>query len=289
MTESVDIYCDGNAKIGLGHVRRSFALAKELQRLGVVTRIISLSIEANRLLNPLSELESTEADPAEVALFDAPHGLDEPLLKAHRIGQKTVALDWFGETSPDVAIAVYPHAAVRARADCYVGFQYVIIRQEIQKESALAPGRGAVVVLGGADVLEQGPRAAACVAKKGLEVTLVQGPLTSGETVASGFRVVHNPSNLPQLLSGCRLAVTNAGTCMFESLFLRRATVALPQSRREHALAEAMVKRGALVGVGLNQLDKVPFGGCDEVADGGRRVIDGQGVSRVAKIVAALT
>ena len=283
----IEVYCAGNFEVGYGHIRRCKTLAAQLEKDGVDVCIFGLSDEA-RFFLPKPKTFPRMAD---LLLFDSPFNIESRVLAAHSRGQTTVTLDWFGEVTPDVNIAVYPHAEVRGAKKVHVGFEYILIREEIllQRRTLQSINSNKVlVVLGGGDLLNQGHEIAHRLWIEGLEVTLVQGPFVKNVDKGEGYRVLFNPPDLPQLLACSDWVVTNGGGCLFEAMYLGKATFVLPQTEKEEKIAQFAANRGAILGVGFDNLQAFSYAELGEVAEHASNLVDGLGVSRVSSIIRAL-
>lgn len=276
----VHLLCDGGPTMGLGHIRRSMVLCRQLEQQGITVSMQALSTPAVHLL-PASQ-EPSDATP--VFLFDAPAGIDDAIELARSEGRKVVALDWFGRAEPDVNIAVFAHQPVRARERAYAGLEYVIVREELADPKP-AEERGVLVVLGGGDVLGQGHQVARLLARQGWETTLVQGPFAQDRSTGGSYRVLVDPPELPQLLLACEWAVTNGGGCMFEAMCAGKTVVALPQTPAEWRVATAVHERGGLLGLGVEALPAHRSSQFPSVASRAKSLVDGRGARRVAQIV----
>lgn len=286
MTEPrrVEILCEGNDRVGYGHIRRSLTLAARLQKDGVAVCLSGLSEAARRALPPPEPFEGM----APVVIFDSPLGIDDQIRAAGSRGQLSVTLDWFGEAVPDVNIAVFPHHAVRASRKSFVGFEYVLVREEIAALHGIQPtcqSRRVLVVIGGGDLLGQGQQAARHLAESGFEVTLVQGPWARAVDTAGGFRVLVNPPDLPQQMAAADWMVTNGGGCLFEALCLGKAAYVLPQTDMEVKIAQYARDKGAILGMGLDALRGFEADELAPVGGHGARLIDGRGGERISAIV----
>lgn len=286
----IEIVCDGNEQIGYGHVRRALTLAHELERDGADVQLAGLSPRARDLL-PAGAESARYPGQAQVAVFDAPAGIEEAMQQAQAAGQLTVALDWFGDLAPDVNIAVYPHDEVKARKETFVGFDYILLREDIASLSHLGASgeaRRVLIMLGGGDLLGQGHEAAARLSASGLDVTLVQGPLAGDTSANGGYRVQINPPDLPQLMNTCDWAVTNGGSCYFEMLSLCKAVHVLPQTDAELKIAEYGRDHGAVLGIGIESLRSYSPDELAPVAAQGPALVDGRGAERVSAIIRGL-
>jgi spore coat polysaccharide biosynthesis predicted glycosyltransferase SpsG len=283
-TTDIELVCDGSHSIGYGHVRRTLTLAEALRRDGRRVRVRGMSHQAQSLLPS----KIAQEDDAAVVVFDAPAGVDPWIRRARDAGQVVVALDWFGEVEPDVAIVVYPHHLVRARQRSYVGLEYQMIRAEITEQHRCLEGEGVVVMLGGGDVRGQGHLAAGHLANQGLRVSLIQGPLATDCEPKVQYEVLVDPHDLPARLASSAWVVTNGGSSMFEAMYLSKAVVALPQTDAEKILATFALERGALLGIGLKYLRRYDREELHPTALRAAALIDGRGAQRVAEIVGAL-
>ena len=277
----VELVCDGGPQIGYGHIRRSLTLADALRRIGINSHITGISDDAKSFIPLQPRMEHL----ADVVVLDSPHGLDQRIKSARDRGQRVIALDWFGEIEPDIAIVIYPHSNVRARLRSFIGVEFQIIRPEIANTRRPCEGDGVVVLLGGGDLLGQGHLAANQLAQLGLRVTLIQGPLATNRELSDLYEVVVDPPDLPSRLAASAWLVTNGGSCMFEAMCLGKATLVLPQTPAESALANFLFERGGLLGVGMEYLKAYDEKRCSVIASRASALVDGQGANRVAKIV----
>jgi spore coat polysaccharide biosynthesis predicted glycosyltransferase SpsG len=285
----VEIFCDGSDSIGYGHIRRSRTLAAHLERSGCEVRLSGLS-SASRGLLPAPSIAAAGREPA-VTVFDAPAGIDERIRLCSDRGARTVALDWFGAAVPDVNIAIYAHGEVRSKLGSHVGFEYVLIREEIvsvARQSASGKSDRVLIVIGGGDRLGQAHHAARALARMGLQVTLVQGPLARSTKRAEGYEVLVDPPQLPRLLAGCDWVVTNGGGCFFEACCLGKAALVLPQTDAEWKIARYAQDRDAVLGAGFDAVRAYSPLEVARVSDKSARLVDGQGAGRVSAIVMGL-
>jgi spore coat polysaccharide biosynthesis predicted glycosyltransferase SpsG len=277
----VELICDGSPAVGFGHVRRMLTLAEELRAMGI--RVVISALSANvRAFLPVQTLVQGLA---KVIVFDVPGDIDELIRRARNARQTIFALDWFGAEEPDIAIVIHAHRAARARRGIFVGWDYQMIRTEITAQPRGIQGEGVIVILGGGDLLGQGQITAQQLSKQGLAVTLVQGPLSANFESSMQYKVVVNPPDLARRLAECEWMVTNGGSCMFEAMYLGKATVVLPQTEAETVLARVAMERGSLLGIGAGHLRPYTPKDLEPVARRAAEIIDGRGAERVAAII----
>lgn len=280
----VEIFCDGDEKIGYGHIRRSTALALYFRKNNIDVRLMGLSKAAKERLPSINDSDRE----ANLVIFDAHEGLDQYILLAQNRNQVTVTLDWFGNTAPDINIVVYPHQEVKARICKYIGFDYIIIREEITNIEPFKLTEKAskvMICLGGGDVLNQGHDTAQYLSNNKFDVTLVQGPFAENLTKSNDFKLLINPINFPKLLTECDWVVTNGGGCFFEALYLGKPAFVLPQSDYELRIGQHAEKKMALLGIGIQNLKNFETKKMNEVVENGKKLIDGQGLSRITAII----
>jgi spore coat polysaccharide biosynthesis predicted glycosyltransferase SpsG len=283
----IDIWCDGNPRIGFGHIRRARTLADRLTLDGATVRLRKYSPQRNSVF-----LKSTDDQRLpKISIFDTPENIDENLGLLKEKGVLTVALDYFGSVSPHINIAVFAHDTVRADYLSYVGFDYILIRDEIftlRSKSLSSRSNQVLIMVGGGDLLRQSHEAARRLAKQGFEVTLIQGPFAGDQKHNDDYTVMHNPTNLPELLAGCGWLVASGGGSLFEGLCLGKAVHVLPQTSAEERIARYVESKGATLGVGLDSLRIYQESEIARVAKNGRNLIDGLGAKRISKIVGSL-
>ena len=284
----VGIFCEGNRKIGYGHIRRSLALVEQLKKIGVSAHLIGLSSETKKHI-PKTQKSSYLFD---VFVFDGMRGVSEKILDAQSQGKITIALDWFGEAVPDVNICLFEHQKVTALHQTFVGFEYAMIRNEVNKAKEIFSSNvtdGVLVCIGGADVHNEGPKAAELLSKEGLQVTLVQGPLAQHYPASGQYRIIRDPSNLSELMLSSKWLVTNGGGCMLEAMCLGKPTIVLPQSPYELNISKFSLGVGALLGIGLETVKPITEARLSAVSQAAANLVDGHGLMRICQIIKKLS
>jgi len=283
----VEIFCDGNPIIGFGHIRRSIALANFLTKQNIFVKLSGLSEDATKYL-PQSDYVTGKA---QICIFDSMIGIDSRIAEAKKKGKITVTLDWFGDTVADINIVVFPHQEVKALKMSYVGFENIIIRDEILSLKPKKKNTGwqnVIVSIGGADLLKQSYQVAEFLCNRDFKVTVVQGPLTNPNLTTKSFHVLHNPDNFPEILNSCDWAVTNGGGCLFETLFLGIPSFVLPQTPFEWRIANFAAKKNAILGAGIENIRDFSNEEFEVVSKNGMNLIDGQGLRRIYNIIKEL-
>ena len=283
----IQIFCDGNKEIGFGHIRRSSALAAYLCNQNIPSVLVGLSEDSMALLPKRIFSDAM----VKVAVFDSMSGIDDLILSFQKKGIITVTLDWFGNIVSDINIVVFPHEEVKALSKSYVGFDNIIIQDQILSLKRM-PFRGSsqkvVISLGGGDLLGQSFNAAESLISQGFDVTVIKGPLAKIDVNECSFPVLVNPSNFPDILNSCDWAVTNGGGCFFEALYLGKPAFVLPQTDMELKIALYATQFDAILGIGMVDLNNINQNKFETVSQNGMNLIDGNGLSRIASIIKEL-
>ena len=283
----IQIFCDGNKQTGYGHIRRSSALAAYLCNQNMPAVLSGLS-EVSEALLPKKNFSDAKV---KVAVFDSMSGIDDLLLSFQKKKIKTVTLDWFGNIVSDINIVVFPHQVVKALSKSYIGFENIIIRDQIlslPRMPLTGSSQKVVVSLGGGDLLGQSFKSAETLIAQGFHVTLIKGPLAKIHENKFNFPVLVDPPNFPEILNSCDWAVTNGGGCLFEALYLGKPTVVLPQTDMELKIALYANQFDTILGMGMEALDNINQMKFETVSQNGMNLIDGYGLSRIASIIKEL-
>jgi len=283
----VDIKCDGDSSVGYGHIRRCETLQKALQSFGVDAYISTLRESSRELIGSTKLLKKKPS----LVVFDSPYDFEDVLKDARLSGFKTLTLDYFGQSVPDINISIYPHHISRAKYESFVGFDYVMVRSEIiaaksHSESKITNHNNYIlIVIGGGDTLGHGVKAAEFFIKKEFEVILVQGPTTNSADIygVKSYQVLKNPPNLPALIAGASIVITNGGGTLFEALYLNKNIYVLPQTDRERVIADTIYMKDMILGYGSENLYRIKFK--NNNTSNGETLIDGGGANRVCRII----
>jgi spore coat polysaccharide biosynthesis predicted glycosyltransferase SpsG len=127
-----------------------------------------------------------------------------------------------------------------------------------------------------------------------LRVRLVLGPW-GDRRIPVGVEAVERPDGLASELAAADIVVTAGGVALLESLCLGRPTVVLALAANQRANVDGVLAEGAalsadpahVVDAVVRLLRCAPLR--VELAEAGRRLIDGRGASRVAEAIVALS
>jgi spore coat polysaccharide biosynthesis predicted glycosyltransferase SpsG/CMP-N-acetylneuraminic acid synthetase len=275
---------DGGARLGMGHVYRSLAIADELRNISTADVLFLMSAEhpegvqhVSRYGYPVRVLAGAEVRPAleaireyspNIIVNDLPFLPNGYLKELARLGASTINLvDSLADVErpaevASVIIGVMHEDRVEIE-DYYGGPSFAILRESFAgREKTFAPVAGRIVVsFGGSDpqgltlkVLRALDRLAA-----DLEVKVILGPAFSRrpelEQLVEGLSrrplVLDNVENMAETLAAADLVFCAGGMTVFEIAALGTPGVVLCQNAREQSRMESFAGYGTVVHLGL--------------------------------------
>lgn len=285
---TISLWFDGGDLYGWGNIRRTLELGARLARRGHRIHWHPLSERAAGL----ARIEPSTLPPtADVAILDLPYAGDTTLAAARALSRRTLALDYAGDTAPDLTVSLQAVRALPTRARHVVGIEYAIIREELRRAAPdPASAGGVLVILGGGDRSGLGEAVLDRLVGKVSGLTVIDGPLSATETTAHPqVHRLRQPTDLPQRMAGCSWAVTTGGTTMLELLCLGKAVHVVPRTPEETRFAERLHSVGALLGVGLASLQTPTLSAIARCESLGPSLVDGAGCERIASLVEGLS
>jgi UDP-2,4-diacetamido-2,4,6-trideoxy-beta-L-altropyranose hydrolase len=303
--------------VGLGHLRRCLTLADELKATGhAPTFWLDGDVRGFELIAAAGH----SAEPADEALAGADrqiivvvddYAVGGPWLSALRPRVAALALiDDLANRPTDVDLVL--NSAVDADelpyhddARLLLGPRYALLRRSFRKlppRQTTPDVRRVLVTLGGADPNALTPAIVATVRRVLPEVAVdvVIGPLFAGgaavEALAGDDKVTlhHAPADIAPLMKAADLAVSGGGQTSYELAAVGLPSLALCLAENQRRSLQALAAVPTLLatdeaglGDALAQL-AADRGRRQSLTDSGQRLVDGQGVSRVAEELLAL-
>jgi spore coat polysaccharide biosynthesis predicted glycosyltransferase SpsG len=280
----IEILTAGSHEHGFGHVKRSSVLASYLSSAGhnVSQRDITDSISNTE--------EFLDMPYVNCRILDLP-----PKLEAHlgeRMGSQSILVSLDGvKIQSDLNFTIYQHSNSNSIQN-YVGYEYAIISDEFLKYRnfpffATNEYKSVCVCLGGGDVLGQGPIISEQLSSRGFSVTLICGPYVSYKLDSDKlpFKVIREPRNIADTFQKSDWIVSNAGGTLFEALSMGKQVVSCPQTAEEEVVGQDLLKKGALLGLGIESAINPEFSLGNEVIELAMKTIDGLGKSRIKSMI----
>lgn len=331
------IRADGSAAIGTGHQMRCLAIAAKWVAAGGAARLACTAVPeplADRYVAAGAEVVRRETwsaadilDGADTVVVDTPEMADDELAALAAGEAVLVVLDDMGDRGRypgDILLNQNAHATPalyqdRSKGLLCLGGPWCLLREgfvERRGEARPVPDavRLIIVLMGGADpkrysaaILEAVAAAAARLSPVP-EVVLVVGAanpmLADLRRLAAGqpgrVRVRHDVRDMPSLLSAADLAISAAGSTLWELATLGVPMILGAQNDSEVGPGSALQAAGA--GLYLGPLESVRpetvtaavtrlAGDLDcrrGMREAGMRLVDGRGVDRLLALVASL-
>jgi len=292
---------------GLGHLRRSSVLIRELRKRGLKVAAVavapSLSDRSDfaHILERFDERVESLADlkvakPLLAVVDIHPDCQPEMItwLKYHDI--KAIALDWYMDQGGVIESTVNLLGDEAAISRAIIADEFLT---KARKRTSIRGGYNIVAVMGGGDLRNHLPRlmrsfahAALCSTHK---ITVVIGPLVRGsiDMEEKSFRkidILVNPSHIADVMARATVGICNAGTILLEFSAMGVPTVILPQTELEDRFSLIFVRNGCSI---LGEADPYKFAvqlealladptRLDEMGARGKKLVDGRGKQRIA-------
>lgn len=316
----------GRPEIGMGHVYRSLALSKELEKGFKVVFHVNDNPQVKALMQELGASFSVDEDienlisreRIDLLLLDQLSN-DEGLfqrLKSQFPHLRIVALDYFDYENEfvDAIINLFNHNFQKPKPDrdnvqYYEGLEYAIIRDEFQnyipQERKTCQRVGKILVtFGGIDPKDDAKKVFQLLGMAGIrdvEVNVVFGPLWKGELPAAPTYDIHfhhsiSASVMAKLMVETDLAFCGSGTTMLELLSVGTPAVVLPQNHLEERFALSVEqKRATKVIKDEAQQEDISYirdlvtssQERERLSWRGKSLVDGKGRERIHRIIAS--
>ena len=275
LNKSVSIVYELTSQSGLGHYSRSRKLYDYMYRQGVDIELIDIA-----------NIKIEDGPPTEIVIYDISFKINE---KANALCEKTscsIGLDWLQPSQVDYNILIYPHDNASAKKEIFVGFDYVIIEDEIRKLSPVNSKSGiknALVLIGGGDLKGDSFKAGDYLHQEGFNVHVVLGELAKKPSEEKLYKVSQNIGGIADVVGKSDMMVTNGGNCLFEALASGRPAIALAQTDAEHRIVTEAKKSNAILGTELSAI-KTDID-VSRVITNGLDLVDGAGAERIFSII----
>ncbi|GEM_PF-302258 len=225
-------------------------------------------------------------------------------MHGHAIVNPTVVSEWYK----------YEKNSEFPRQQLFAGAQYLPLKPEVLKlKGKFKLGTKAsriLVTMGGGDEFHKTLTACNALEKflkhhssslGKITVTVVRGAAFDAKLKSSlarlcagnrSFKLVDNPSNLPQLLCQSDIAITAGGVTSYEAAFLGVPQIILPRTieYESKAATQFQARGAALTALDGKQLETclskaLPLAARRKMSVAGRKIVDGKGAQRIAQIM----
>ncbi len=265
---------------------RSRTLASKLNSSGFEASIFGLSEFSQNILDKKNNNIDNDA---ELIIYDSPINVENHLSSSISSGKKTIALDWFGLTSPHINITIHPHKEPKCLHKNFVGLDYILIREEFfpyRKSLDSKNFNKVLILMGGGDINGYGEIIANKLSLYNLDVTLIKGPLqNNNQSSDNNYRVLFDPPNIAKQFSESDWIITNGGSSFFEAQFVGKSAFVIPQTDNEETIAKIFFDRDAVLGIGIDSIKEISSNQLKLISKNSKSIIDGKGADRITSII----
>lgn len=275
----------GNNIIGMGHIVRCMALAKELKKKYSGANIIFITEDKDaakmaresgyRVENPgkndITCIKKLASDKT-VLITDVLNTGKKYIKELKKIkGLKVASIDnntKFKKIDADILINANIFSGKKNNAKIFLGPKYMLLRKEfsiLSKHNKKIRDKVKIITImsGGADRKKLALNVAKALEKigNGIKINLISGPAClyvkeikkfSAESGVN-FNIMLNPENLSEIMKESDLAITAAGVALFEFASLGVPCIVIPQARHQEIIADNFAKKGACINLGKLQ------------------------------------
>ena len=253
----------GDQHYGMGHVYRSISLAKSIISKGFNCKFViktdeshttSILSKSNLLFLRDDELGPLNRNFKNILIHDMPF-CDEDILSKKEIFSKSVGLDYFfyKDRRIDLAINLFNHFDVPDRVfPVKEGIQYAIIRDDILNHPSTVKKSSSnairiLVTFGSADPSNNTQRTIEFLSFLKSPISVILGPCyqfktdllqTINERNLSNIKLIDTTEKMAPHIAASDLVFCGGGTTLLETIFLRRPSVVLAQTKEEKNFAQ---------------------------------------------------
>lgn len=295
----LEIRADGGQDAGFGHLGRCLAIAEEFGADAVFS--VPDEIAADFVRARGAHLAGLGEPEPPLVLVDRVTPTGTAYVTAlQQLGRRVILLDDLGSGRQDADLVIDPPTAAAwppTSAPRMAGFEHVLLRREVREAQREADGT-VLLAMGGSDPFDLTAPLAAALDSMPTEVVVARGPGYRGATPVG--TLLASPTEFVPALARAALLVAGYGHSLLEAASLGVPAIAivahpdhLPHAAAfcEHQTAVLVDMRDgprpealtAVVHELLADSDRM-----SEMAQTGRRLVDGRGVERVVAAIRRL-
>jgi spore coat polysaccharide biosynthesis predicted glycosyltransferase SpsG len=304
---TIALICDADHKIGYGHHSRCQTLHNHLlQHQALQDKLVHDKLVHDKLLHKklsllvhyqtdtianITKFDQLNLQQLSLALIDTPYADNRLIKQLKDANIPIICLDLFPEQPVDLVIALFEHQATD-HADL-LGLDYCIIRDQIRHCEPQQPVRSAssvLITIGGADINNLSQQVIEQIKQYPLTISVVLGPLADPQSTSkllkdNSVNVYQQPDNFAALLNSHDWVISNAGTTLFEAMYLGKAVNVIPQTEHEANVAQYALEQQAILGIGIEQLAMPSEEQMKVASSNARQLVDGKGVERIVELI----
>ena len=320
----IAIRTDGSTSIGMGHVVNSLALADELKEYGFeiyfimkdFPEAITIVREKGFTVRVLQDdmvriLEQEGTNVLITDLLEIPDDYSDELRKRNI---KSVCVDILGNCKLESDL-LFNRTIIEKRFEKYtqnvtrkyLGPKYITLRPEFAGMDVVLRQihenvTSILLCFGGGDEFNVTGRVLRILDQLDVKVTAVLGPGFKGEINVTGMKnpptIVRNAYNMKELLLQADVAITAGGSIQYELAITGTPALIIPLNDHQIENADGFVRRGSVMRTDVHSavrdeeiLQAVrklleDYSLRKHMSKAGKKITDGKGVQRMAKIIA---
>lgn len=296
---NIGIRADGNSQIGLGHIIRTMALAREFQKNNhgilywvkenpVILKLLKqnnfdvLEIDSSLDINKETELINSTFKKNKIDIFigDAAH-IDQVYLdQLNRANKLVVLLDVLKDMKINADLIIsggihavdYQREAERFNRNVLLGSRYVLLREQFNNCKPRCINRkvsNVLITMGGADVQNLTPTFIRYISQinNDLMINVVIGnafknkvEISEIANKLSNVYLHHNVQNMADLMYENDIAISAGGTTLYELSATGTPTMAVIQAENQILQTTRFQNKGIVINLGYgDKLDKDVF------------------------------
>ncbi len=296
------LFCTAcGASYGIGHLKRAVSLiyaGRSLYSAGLcITRGnadgLSGRIDIPARIEVFQYVE--DAGRAELIVSDMRNTCRREMAALNRAAP-VLSIDDCGPGSEHSFVSIYTLPTVDSVHGNLQGPDYLILDEKIREHRGTETGKTIEVLVsfGGEDPLNLTGYIVSVLNEIGITPVAVTGPLYRHGSVDGKCMVVHNPPDLYGLIASSSVLITSFGMTMYEAFYLRTPVILYNHSLYHFRLAQSVeaINLGYFGGIKKDDLKRRCKKAIEDKKALGKNVekcavlVDGQGASRVASIIA---
>ena len=307
--------------IGLGHIRRSLAIAKEMRKEGFNNILFaaegfsSIAAWVKGEGFSLIDMNSLSGQDEGVAIIDRKDDVSEDIKTFRKNGLKVCLIDNATPARLHCDLAIYPiaHFADDPNWDSFQGIRLVrseffpLSEEFLAFESTpLRERENILITMGGTDFNNLTLKTLKAIKHiNDIEVNIVVGPafkhqqelLNFSNTLGTNFRLHFNVTNMPELMNQSAIAITAFGITLYELAFMGVPAIIINNYIRDTNNVEVFAQQGTAIPLGYYEavtsgqifaaVERVRTNKAlvRDMAMKGRSLVDGKGSKRIVSAI----
>lgn len=280
------IRADGGQIIGMGHVMRCMALAKEFKYRGIEVLFISkyskevneilenncidfININSDDLEEELEEVKKIiSEEKIDTILTDSYFLSDKYLLELKKNVDTLISID-------DNSLYYYPsdfiingniyadgldYTIINNKSKLLLGTEYTILRDEFQNEFNYIVNeqvKNILITMGGSDINDFTPFVLDSIKEVDVNINVIIGKsfkcidkIESIAKINKNINLIYNPKNISEIMKNSDIAISASGSTVYELGVIGVPTILIIQAKNQENIAYEFDKNNIMINLG---------------------------------------